>query len=112
MSTPIFQPVPSLMFVGEDGSLADECEAKLPHLSVLRVKHAAAAVERMVVTRPLVVIVDETVRDSDASEVIACAHDVAAEVVRMSTEPAAAAVERIRAAAVYAESRRVMQQRG
>jgi hypothetical protein len=107
MSTPIFQPVPSLMFVGEVGSLADECERQMPHLSVLRVKHAAAAVERMVVTRPLVVVVEDAVPEAELDEVIACAHDVTAEVVRAFPESVVAAVERIRDAALRAERRRV-----
>jgi hypothetical protein len=106
MSTPLFQPVPSLMFVGEDDTLADECASALPHLSVLRVKHGAAAVERMVVTRPLVVVVDETVREVDVGEVVACAHDVGAEVFRASATARSTALEGIRSAALRAEARR------
>jgi hypothetical protein len=106
MSTPLFQPVPSVMFVGEDDSLADDCALGLPHLAVLRVKHAAGAVERMTVTRPLVVVVDDTVADGDVEELAACAHDVGAEVLRAHATQRAGALEAIRSAALRAESKR------
>ncbi len=92
------------MFLGEDDSLADACEASMPHLTVLRVKHAAAAVDRMVVTRPLVVVIDETVRE-DVGEVVARAQDVLAEVVR-GPRPVAELLESIRAAVLVAERKR------
>lgn len=106
MSTPIFQPVPSLMFVGEEDDLADECARAMPQLNLLRVRHAAGAVERMVVTRPLVVVVDETVSQVNVAPVIECAKDVRAEVIRASAALRATLAEEVRSAALLAESKR------
>jgi hypothetical protein len=80
--TPLFQPVPSIMLVGLDAELAAECERVLPSVLVLRVGHGAAAVERMLVTRPLVVVLGEAVGRTDSALVSECAHDIQAEVLR------------------------------
>lgn len=106
MSTPIFQPVPSLMFVGEEDDLADQCAAAMPQLQLLRVKHAAGAVERMVVTRPLVVVVDEAVSEANVALVVECAKDIRAEVIRASVALRATLGEEVRSAALLAESKR------
>jgi hypothetical protein len=106
VSTPLFQPVPSVMFVGIDGELVDDCVTALPHLSVLRVKHAAGAVERMVVTRPLVVVVGDAVPAPDLATVVECASDIRAEVLEASAAPREDLASRIRSAALVAERRR------
>jgi hypothetical protein len=105
MATPIFQPVPSVMFVGTDASLGDAL-AQATYLSVLRVKHAAAAIERMVVTRPLVVVADEGISPADAAALVQCANDISAEVPHASSELRAQLAEQIRTAALTAERRR------
>jgi len=84
MATPIFQPVPCLMVVGSDDGLANEAARALPGITHLRVAHVAAAVERMLVTRPLVVIVDESVAGADFERVAECARDIRAEILRAS----------------------------
>jgi hypothetical protein len=94
------------MFVGQDDGLADECAKALPQLQVLRVKHAAGAVERMVVTRPLVVVVDDTVSDANAALVVDCANDIRAEVIRASASLRTGLAEQVRSAALRAESKR------
>jgi hypothetical protein len=82
MATPIFQPVPCLMVVGSDDGLADEIARALPGITHLRVARAAGAVERMLVTRPLVVIVDESVAAVDFERIAECARDIRAEILR------------------------------
>jgi hypothetical protein len=106
MSTPIFVPVASVMFVGEGTDAADDCEVAMRHVSILRVKHAAGAIERMLVTRPLVVVLDEDVAQADAAQVLECASDIRAEVLRASAEGRPALIAEIRAAALLAERKR------
>jgi len=65
MATPLFTTPPVVMFVGSSADLADEAARANPVVPVIRVGHAAAAVERMVVTRPLVVVLDESVPEAD-----------------------------------------------
>jgi hypothetical protein len=81
-ATPIFTPPPTLMFVGSDPEVADFCARAVPAVTLLRVGHAVAAVQRMVVTRPLVVILDASVSDGEAAEILECARDIRAGVVR------------------------------
>jgi hypothetical protein len=106
MSTPIFQPVPSVMFVGSDDDLATECAEALPHLPLLRVVHAAAAVERMLVTRPLVVVIDESLTEANAARVVECASDIRAEVLRPASDSRGRMAEPLRAAVLAAERAR------
>jgi hypothetical protein len=106
MATPLFQPVPSVMFVGADDVFALECTLALPDLSHLRVAHAAAAVERMVVTRPLVVVVDESVMGPGLDQVIECARDIRAEVLRVSSALRENLATMLRSAVLAAEKSR------
>jgi hypothetical protein len=106
MATPLFQPVPSVMFVGADDMFALECTLALPDLSHLRVAHAAAAVERMVVTRPLVVIVDDSVTGPSLEQVIDCSRDIRAEVLRVSSALRENLATMLRAAVLVAEKSR------
>ena len=84
MATPLFTTPPVVMFVGSSADLADECARANPAVPVIRVGHAAAAVERMVVTRPLVVVLDESVPQGDVLRVLEYAKDIQAQVVRAS----------------------------
>jgi hypothetical protein len=106
MATPIFQPVPSVMFVGSDDEFALECARALPDLSHLRVGHAAGAVERMPVTRPLVVIVDESVTGAGLEQVMECARDIRAEILRVSSGLRENLGPMLRAAVLTAEKSR------
>jgi hypothetical protein len=92
------------MVVGSDDSLADEAARALPGITHLRVAHAAAAVERMPVTRPLVVIVDESVTGADFERVAECARDIRAEILRASM-PLRANLEGSLRSAVLADER-------
>jgi hypothetical protein len=49
--------LPSAMAVGLSDAIADVCAAQLEPIPVMRVGHTLAASERMVVTRPQIVIV-------------------------------------------------------
>jgi hypothetical protein len=106
MATPNFQPVPSVMFVGADDEFALECALALPDLSHLRVGHAAGAVERMLVTRPLVVVVDESVTGSGLEQVIDCARDIRAEILRVSSALRENLAAMLRSAVLAAEKSR------
>jgi hypothetical protein len=106
MATPIFQPVPSLMVVGADDGLADEVARSVPGLAHLRVAHAAAAVERMLVTRPLVVIVDESVAGADFERLVESARDIRAEVLRVSSATRASLEASLQSAVLSAERSR------
>ena len=101
--TPVFTTPPTLMFVGSDPDLADVCARAMPAVSLLRVGHAAGAVQRMVVTRPLVVIFDESVTEKDATDMVECARDIRAGVVRASAAARGQLAEAISAAALDAE---------
>jgi hypothetical protein len=103
--TPIFQPVPSLMFVGLEGDVADECAKAFPGMLILRVGHAAAAVERMLVTRPLVVVVGE-IASSETYLVEENARDIQAEVVHASRVPRRELPGTLRASMLQAERNR------
>ncbi len=106
MATPIFQPVPSLMVVGSDDRLADEVARAIPGMTHLRVIYAAGAIERMPVTRPLVVIVDESVGGADYERVAECARDICAEVLRASIPLRANLEASLRSAILGAERAR------
>jgi hypothetical protein len=104
--TPLFQPVPSIMLVGLDTELAAACEHAFPSLLVLRVGHGAAAVERMLVTRPLVVVVGENLARSEVALVTECARDIQAEVLRGTNASRAEFPEYVRLALLVAERNR------
>jgi hypothetical protein len=95
------------MFVGSDDEFALECALALPDLSHLRVGHSAAAVERMPVTRPLVIVVDESVSGSGLEQVLECARDIRAEILRVSSELRENPGPMLRAAVLTAEKSRV-----
>jgi hypothetical protein len=85
METPLFTAPPAIMFIGADADLADECAKANPVVPVLRVGHAAAGVERMLVTRPLVVVVDDSVPPDEIARVVECARDIRASLVHASS---------------------------
>jgi hypothetical protein len=105
--TPMFHPVPSLMLVGCEADLAEEFQRAFPGLRVLRVAHASAAAERMLVTRPLVVLLGEEIVDKrDDKLVIECAGDIRAEVIRVAGVPRETLPDEVRAALLEAERHR------
>ncbi len=105
--TPMFHPAPALMLVGCEADLADECQRAFPGLLVLRVAHASAAAERMLVTRPLVVLLGEEIVDKrDDKLVIECAGDIRARIIRVAAVPLGNLPEEVRAALLEAERHR------
>jgi hypothetical protein len=106
--TPVFTTPPTLMFVGSDPGLADVCARAMPAVSLLRVGHAAGAVQRMVVTRPLVVVFDPSVSEAHAADIVECARDIRAGVVRASAETLGQLAEAVSAAALEAEKLRAI----
>lgn len=104
--TPIFTTPPTLMFVGSNPGLAEVCGRAMPAVSLLRVGHAAAAVQRMLVTRPLVVILDDSVSADDATAIAECARDIRAGFVRARPTSRGELAEAISAAALAAETAR------
>ncbi len=105
--TPMFQPVASLMLVGCEADLAEDCTRAFPELLVLRVAHASAASERMLVTRPLVVLLGQDVLDArDDGLVVECARDIRAEIVRVSAVSREELYARVRESLLLAESSR------
>jgi hypothetical protein len=105
--TPLFHPAPSMMLVGCDDDIIEECQRAFPELLVLRVAHAAAAVERMLVTRPLVVLLSpELTQAREDRLVIECAHDIRAEIVRIWTVPRVELQASIRESLLLAERNR------
>lgn len=86
--TPMFHPAASLMLVACEDDIADECTRAFPELLVLRVAHASAAMERMLVTHPLVVLLGpEVTSASEHALVVDCARDIRAEVVQVAAVP-------------------------
>jgi hypothetical protein len=105
--TPMFHPAASLMLVGCEDDLARECARAFPELLLLRVAHASAAMERMLVTRPLVVLLGAEVTDvRDGGLVIECARDIRAEVVRVANVPPGDLQASVRASLLLAEKSR------
>jgi hypothetical protein len=94
------------MLVGSDAELLDVCAQAVPGVPVLRVGHAAAAVERMLVMRPLVVVVAESVKKLEVERVVDCARDIRAEVVHASKDLASELVATVRSALLTAERNR------
>ena len=52
-------PLPSLMLVGVDDTLTEALKTRMAPIPVIRVGHLAAASERILLTRPLVVVVSD-----------------------------------------------------
>jgi hypothetical protein len=104
--TPLFTTPPTIMFVGSDADLADLCSKAMPAVSLLRLGHAAGAVQRMTVTRPLVVIIDGSVSEAHAQDISDCARDINAGFVKAGTVSPNALTEAITTAVLDAEQRR------
>jgi hypothetical protein len=94
------------MVVGSDDTLANEVARAAPGIALLRVTYAAGAIERMPVTRPLVVIVDESIAGVDLDRVAECARDICAEVLRASIPLRANLEATLRSAILSAERAR------
>jgi hypothetical protein len=105
MRTPIFAPAPSIMLVGVSDEIAAWCVATFQALRVLRVAHSFAASERVLATRPLVVVIGVGVSaDGSLGEL---ASDACSEVVQLHDSFAPAFIETtVREAVVRAEQRR------
>lgn len=63
--TPVFNPLPTVMLVGLADDLAEACAKAADPVTTLRVAHAAAAMQRMVSTLPLVILIGASVSAKD-----------------------------------------------
>jgi alkanesulfonate monooxygenase SsuD/methylene tetrahydromethanopterin reductase-like flavin-dependent oxidoreductase (luciferase family) len=63
--TPIFNPLPTVMLVGLPDDIAEACAKAADPVSTLRVAHAAAAMQRMVSTLPLVILIGASISEKD-----------------------------------------------
>jgi hypothetical protein len=106
VSTPLFTTPPTVMFVGSDPDVADACARAMPAVALLRVGNALGAVQRMLITRPLVVIVDGAVPLDLAHDIADCARDIRAGFVRAAGLSRAQVTEAVTTAALDAERRR------
>ena len=104
--TPLFTTPPTIMFVGADADLADVCSNAMPAVSLLRLGHAAGAVQRMLVTRPLVVIIDGSVSEAQGQDIADCTRDINAGFVRAAGISRNELTEAITTAVLDAEQRR------
>jgi hypothetical protein len=96
-----------VLLVAVSDNVAAHCAAAAPALQMLRVAHAAAARERVMVTRPLAVVLGERLIAADAEDVAYVAADVGAEVVRVDPKgDAASLAARLGLAIETAERRR------
>ena len=83
-ATTPFSKFPTYMFVGlspEDAARAGERVRPIP---VIKVAHVSAALERMLVTRPTVIVFPQSL--PDAASLFASARDIGAELVRVDGE--------------------------
>lgn len=106
VSTPLFTTPPTVMFVGTDPDLADTCGRAMPAVALLRVGNFVAAVQRMLVTRPLVVIVDGSVPEAHVRDIEDCARDIRSGFVRAAGLSPAEVTAAITGEALSAERRR------
>ena len=86
--TPLPDVIPTVMFVAIDRSFVEAFRKDFPAVLALSVAHAAAARQRIPVTKPLVVVVASTVSKPELEELIDVAGGVGAEVLRMPGESA------------------------
>lgn len=86
--TPVAETVSSVLFVGMDREFIDAFRKDFAHVTVLTVAHAAAARERIPVTRPFVVVVATWLAKDELQELVDIATGVGAETIRMPGEVA------------------------
>lgn len=101
IDTPLMQPVSAVLLVGLGEVLAQQCVVATAPIACLRVGHVAAALERMLVVRPLLVVVDAQTED-DLAELRERARDVGSVVVEVSVTDGSS-TDRVRAAVLQAE---------
>ncbi len=104
--TPLFTTPPTILFVGADAEVADVCARAVPAVKLLRLGNAAAAVQRMLVTRPLTVVVDASVKPDDLQDIRECAGDIRAGVVVVLTGAGPSLASDITSAVLAAEKAR------
>ena len=104
--TPTFTTAPCLMFVGSRAEVAEACAQAAQGVPFLRVASAAAAVQRMLVTRPLVIVVDDTIRGREVERINDCASGVGSELVQASATGMAGLEAAVQSALVAAQNKR------
>jgi hypothetical protein len=84
-SPPTMRPAPSALssalLVGLDAGVADACERFVNPYPVLRVAHAAAAVARICIIHPKVVVITSDLREVEARDVREAAAILGADVI-------------------------------
>ena len=105
LATPQSSFTACLMVVGSDLDVAAACTRAVPGVPLLRVRHAAGAVARMLVRRPLVVVIDGTIRQSDVARIVESARGIGAEVV-LAPKADAELITAIQEALLTTEQRR------
>lgn len=101
IETPLMQPVTAVLLVALDDELAKRCAAAIAPIACLRVSHVIAALERMLVLRPLAIVVDRATED-DLGELGERARDVGSVVVVVDANDATT-LDDLRAAVVQAD---------
>ena len=87
-STEVSRPPPSALLVGVADELVVHCGKALSPLRILRAKDPAAACERILTARPLLVVVvahpqSQSQSSRDMEELVARAYDVSALVIKI-----------------------------
>ncbi len=95
-----------MMFVGSDPAIEEACARAVPGVPLVRVRHAAGAVARMLVRRPLVIVIDAMNRPSEARTIAEGARSIGAEVV-IAEKPGAELTAAIQRALLATEQRRM-----
>ncbi len=104
--TPAFTPVPSLLLVGADEVLSQWCALAAPALRIVSVAHAGAALEKIALTRPMVVLlVAKSVGAAEQARVQEIAAATGSEVLTVRDEAPADLEAKLGEAIARAEKR-------
>ena len=83
-ATTPFSKFPTYMFVGLSPADAARAGERVRPIPVIKVAHVSAALERMLVTRPTVIVFPQDL--PNAAALFASARDIGAELVRVDAE--------------------------
>ncbi|HEX7663495.1 MAG TPA: hypothetical protein VF407_03250 [Polyangiaceae bacterium] len=107
MKTPIARHPPIVLLVALRDEQARACSSACAPLPTMRAASAATAVERMAIVRPLLVVVDGDLPESELAVVTERTSDVVSVLVRIDESMDAKTLEtKLKAAALEAEMRR------
>ncbi|MBK6695070.1 MAG: hypothetical protein IPG50_23100 [Myxococcales bacterium] len=86
MSSPSSELIPTILFVAMDRAFLDAFRKDFPGVLALSVAHAAAARERIAVTKPFVVVAASVIPKEDLADLVEVSAGVGADVIRMAGE--------------------------